>query len=80
MVWLHNTSESVLLDIAAYRPHGLLVLAYYCIFWAALDKHFWYARAWPRQLFDVVEAKLTGREKAMCILQWPRQKLIEMGV
>ncbi|KAI9159063.1 Sterol uptake control protein [Paramyrothecium foliicola] len=80
MVWMHSVHESVLLDIAAYRPHGLLILAHYCVLWAALDKNFWYVRTWPRQLFSVVEAKLIGQEKFMAMLQWPRQKLIEMGV
>jgi hypothetical protein len=75
MAWIPIVKQSVLLDIAAEQPHGLLVLAYYCVFWAALDKNFWYARGWPRLLFNAIENKLIGEMKFMDMLIWPRDKL-----
>jgi hypothetical protein len=78
--WIPRAKQSVLSDIGARRKHALLLLAYYCVFWATLDKLTWYAKDWSRQLFDTIEGHLAGEEKFVELLKWPEQNLLYMGI
>ncbi|KAM5353319.1 hypothetical protein ACJZ2D_016781 [Fusarium nematophilum] len=39
--WLHDIDECILVDMAAYKPHALILLAYFCVFLAGIKKNFW---------------------------------------
>ncbi|KAH6879843.1 hypothetical protein B0T10DRAFT_582520 [Thelonectria olida] len=48
LAWMYGIHESILMDIRSHRPHALVILAYYSVFLATLEKRFWYARGWAR--------------------------------
>lgn len=76
LAWMYGIHESILLDIRSHRPHALVILAYYSVFLATLEKSFWYARGWARQLLDAIEAKLAGKPQYLKMLQWPKHSLV----
>ncbi|KAH7153433.1 hypothetical protein EDB81DRAFT_868488 [Dactylonectria macrodidyma] len=73
--WLHDIDERILADIAAYKPHALVLLVYFCVFLAGIQRNFWYARGWADQLFEKVETSLDGQDRLVPLLQWPRTYL-----
>lgn len=75
--WLYTVDDSVLLDLAANRPHALLLFAYYLVHWAVLERRFWYLRGWSQQLMVQIEEGLTGRPMFLEMFQWPKQKVAE---
>ncbi|KAG8668964.1 hypothetical protein FPOAC2_08271 [Fusarium poae] len=75
--WLYSVHESVLLDLAAHRPHALLLFAHYLVHWAVLERKFWYLRGWSQQLMAKIEEGLIGQPMFLEMLNWPKQKVAE---
>ncbi|KAH7143393.1 hypothetical protein EDB81DRAFT_759839 [Dactylonectria macrodidyma] len=44
VVFMYSIYETILMDIGARRPHALVILTYYAIFLATMEKNFWYSR------------------------------------
>lgn len=77
LAWIYGIHDSILMDIAAYRPHALLILAYYSLFLSTLERNHWYTKGWSRQLVENIEIQLIGQTKFLELFQWPKQKLAE---
>ncbi|QPC61320.1 hypothetical protein HYE67_003551 [Fusarium culmorum] len=75
--WLYSVHDSILLDLAAHRPHALLLFAYYLVHWAVIERKFWYMRGWSRQLIAKIEEGLIGQPMFLEMLNWPKQKIAE---
>jgi hypothetical protein len=78
MYWMHSVDDSIFVDVHAYRPHAILLLGYFSIFLALLEKNFWYARGWARQLISEIEVRLSGHQKLLELFQWPKQKVLHL--
>lgn len=78
LAWMYGIRDSILVDVASHRPHALVILGYYSILLATLEKSFWYARGWARQLIDDIEGKLNGQPKHLSMIEWPKKNLVEM--
>ncbi|KAJ3537232.1 hypothetical protein NM208_g6397 [Fusarium decemcellulare] len=61
VTWLQDVDDCIFVDMAAYKPPALVLLAYFCVFLAGMKKNFWYVRGWDEQLFDRVEVLLESR-------------------
>lgn len=77
LAWPYELHESILIDIRAKKPHAVLVLGYLAIFFAAIEKSFWYCRGWAGALFEEVEKLLSGQPKFLELLEWPRRVMVE---
>jgi hypothetical protein len=77
LAWMYGIHDSILIDIGSHRPHALVILAYYSVLLATLEKNFWYSRGWARQLLDDIEVKLNGQPKFLAMLQWPKKSLVD---
>jgi hypothetical protein len=75
--WLYAIHDSVLLDLAAHRPHALLLFAHYVVHWAVLERKFWYLRGWSQQLMAKIEEGLMGQPMFLEMLHWPKQRVAE---
>ncbi|CEI68842.1 hypothetical protein FVEN_g11151 [Fusarium venenatum] len=75
--WLYSVHDGVLLDLAAHRPHALLLFAHYLVHWAVLERKFWYVRGWSQQLMAKIEEGLIGQPMFLEMLNWPKQKVAE---
>jgi hypothetical protein len=73
LVWPYHVQPSLLADLRARRPHGLLVLAYYCVFLALLEKPYWFSRGWSRQLMGEIEASFAGQPMFLDMMKWPKR-------
>jgi hypothetical protein len=76
--WLYVIDDSLLIDLAACRPHALLLFAYYLIYWAVLERKFWFMRNWSLQVMTKIEKILTGQPEFLEMLDWPKQSVIEI--
>ncbi|EEU33781.1 uncharacterized protein NECHADRAFT_56106 [Fusarium vanettenii 77-13-4] len=68
--WTLN--EKILVDIGCRKPYTLVLVAYYCVYLAGLNRTFWYARGWVEQVFDQVERSLASHAAFKSMLEWPR--------
>ncbi|KAK7217165.1 hypothetical protein V2G26_005168 [Clonostachys chloroleuca] len=80
LVWPYHVEPSLLADLKARRPHGLLVLAYYCVFLALLEKPYWFSRGWSRQLMGEIEASFAGQPMFLDMLKWPKRSVDALRV
>ncbi|KAH6955883.1 hypothetical protein BKA56DRAFT_503162 [Ilyonectria sp. MPI-CAGE-AT-0026] len=77
IAWIYGIHDSIIMDIAAYRPHALLILAYYSLFLSTLERNHWYTKGWSKQLIEDIEVHLIGQPKFLELFQWPKEKLAE---
>ncbi|KAF5001045.1 hypothetical protein FDECE_11079 [Fusarium decemcellulare] len=75
VTWLQDVDDCIFVDISAYKPPALVLLAYFCVFLAGMKKNFWYVRGWGEQLFERVEVLLESRGRFTPLLEWPRKHL-----
>ncbi|KAF4946891.1 hypothetical protein FGADI_10804 [Fusarium gaditjirri] len=78
--WLYIIDDSILIDLAAQRPHALLLFAHYLVHWAVFEKGFWFTRGWSRQVMVKIEEGLSGRPNFLEMMQWPKQMVAEAVV
>ncbi|KAL5595649.1 hypothetical protein FOVSG1_009338 [Fusarium oxysporum f. sp. vasinfectum] len=78
--WLYIIDDSILIDLAAQRPHALLLFAHYLVHWAVFEKGFWFTRGWSRQVMAKIEEGLSGRPNFLEMMQWPKQMVAEAVV
>ncbi|KAM0563753.1 hypothetical protein ACHAPJ_001485 [Fusarium lateritium] len=75
--WLYTVDDSVFLDLAAHKPHALLLFAYFFVYLAVFEKTFWFTRGWSQQLMAKIEEGLASQPKFLEMLHWPKQKVAE---
>ncbi|KFA81140.1 hypothetical protein S40288_01004 [Stachybotrys chartarum IBT 40288] len=72
LAWMYLIEDSIIVDIQARQAHAMLLLAYYSILLAVLERSFWLARGWAKQLMNQIAASLRGQVKFFGLLEWPR--------
>jgi hypothetical protein len=76
--WPYMLHESLVVDFRASHPHSLVILAFYAVFFAALEKQFWYMRRWASGLIEEVQSRLLSHPIAAVEIRWPRIKIQEL--
>lgn len=76
--WLYDVHESILVDLNSHHPHALLLYSYLMVYFAAIEKHFWYVRGWTHVFLEEIEKGLASLPKFLELLQWPKAKVLGM--
>lgn len=73
LCWLYLIDDCIVLDIRARKPHALLLLAYYAVLLATLERSFWYIEGWSRPLVEQIEVLFAGKPRFLDLLRWPKK-------
>lgn len=70
--WAYDLRQTVTNDIRHYKPHALLLLAYFAVTLSTTDRRYWFLQGWAKQLLDDVDRRLRSKERFLPWLEWPR--------
>lgn len=74
-IWLYHLQDDLAMDLILYRPQALLLIAYFSVFLASIEKSSWYVKGWARQLLHQVVKRLADQPQFLELLQWPTKKV-----
>ncbi|RSM14145.1 hypothetical protein CDV31_005481 [Fusarium ambrosium] len=73
--WLYAIPDSIVIHLRTLQPGALLLLSYYCVFLALVDRQFWYLSGCARRLLDEIRLHLADFDDYQYFLQWPRKHI-----
>ncbi|RKK08004.1 hypothetical protein BFJ63_vAg3484 [Fusarium oxysporum f. sp. narcissi] len=70
--WPLNLSDTFMSDIKQFRPHALLILAYFAPILGMADRSFWFLHGWSKYLLADIEQRLNNLPELIRYLEWPK--------
>ena len=80
LYWPTIVGESVVIDIRAYKPSALILLAHFFVFFSMLERQFWFAQGWAKAIVSDIDTKVRGNPRMAQMMRWPLKRVWEYAL